>query len=285
MTDDVFSRAARTYDSVGPRHFAYFARKLVDFAALEPGSHVLDVATGTGAVLLAAAERLRGTGRLVGVDLTEAMLDRAATEVRRRSLRGIELRTMDAHRLDFADNTFDYVLCSFAFLSLRHKRRALGEFKRVLAPGGWVCLLDAYGWFFQHDPRWTWQEDVLRSFGALPEAEARPYAPGYLEGVLRTGGLEAIAMREQRFGLLFRDEQEWWRWMWSHGSRRLLEAVPDARLDELKQALFRGLPVCTGADGIIHGTLRAVLVRGRKSGPAPSARRSSGSASSTAAQR
>src|SRR5207247_10062122 len=100
----------------------------------EPGSELLDVATGTGAVLLAAAERLAGTGRIVGIDLTEAMLDRATTEVRRRSLRGIELRTMDAHQLEFADSTLNYVLSSFAFLSLRDKGRALGEFRRVLAP-------------------------------------------------------------------------------------------------------------------------------------------------------
>jgi len=43
---DVFSRAAGTYDSVGPRHFRYFARELVEFAGVRPGSRVLDVATG-----------------------------------------------------------------------------------------------------------------------------------------------------------------------------------------------------------------------------------------------
>jgi ubiquinone/menaquinone biosynthesis C-methylase UbiE len=261
---DIFSRAAGTYDSVGPSHFTHFARELVEFAAVEPDSRVLDVATGTGAVLLAAAERLGETGRLVGIDLTEAMLDRAASEVRRRSLPRVELQLMDAHELDFADNSFDYVLCSFAFLSLRDKERALEEFVRVLVSGGWVCLLDAYGWFFQHDPRWMWQEDVLRSFGALPERVARPYGPGYLEGALEKGGFDAIAASERSCELLFRDEGELWRWMWSHGSRRLLEAVPPHRLEELKQALFRGLASCTEADGMIHGTLRAVLARGRK---------------------
>jgi ubiquinone/menaquinone biosynthesis C-methylase UbiE len=261
---DVFSRAAGTYDSVGPRHFTYFARELVEFAGVEPGSRVLDVATGTGAVLLAAAERAGGSGRLVGIDLTAAMLERAASEVRRRSLSGVELQLMDAHQLDFANNSFDYVLCSFAFLSLREKELALEEFARVLAPGGWVCLLDAYGWFFQHDPRWAWQEDVLRSFGALPERDARTYGPGYLEGALETCGLDAVSASEQCCELLFRDEEELWRWMWSHGSRGLLEAVPQHRLEELRKALFRGLAACTEADGMIHGTLRAVLARGRK---------------------
>ena len=57
---DIFSRAAATYDSVGPRHFTHFARKLVGFADIEPGSRVLDVATGAAAVLLAAAEQVTG---------------------------------------------------------------------------------------------------------------------------------------------------------------------------------------------------------------------------------
>jgi ubiquinone/menaquinone biosynthesis C-methylase UbiE len=264
QSTDAFARAAQTYDSVGPRHFTYFAKKLVEFAALEPGSHVLDIATGTGAVLLAAAERLGGSGRVVGIDVTEAMLDRAAADARRRSLRAVELRTMDAHGLEFAGETFDYVLCSFAFLSLSDKRGALEGFRRVLAPGGHVCLLDAYGWFFQHDARWTWQEDVLRSFGALPDREAQPHGPGYLEEAIDAAGFEAVVACEDSCPLLFRDEEEWWSWMWSHGTRALLEAVPADRLGELKRTLFQGMGARKEADGIIHGTLRAVLVRGRK---------------------
>jgi O-methyltransferase/aklanonic acid methyltransferase len=97
---DIFTRAAATYDSVGPRHFTYFARRLVEFAALEAGSRVLDVATGTGAVLLAAAERVGSTGSVVGIEVTEAMLARADAEGRHRSLSWVELLTMDAHELE-----------------------------------------------------------------------------------------------------------------------------------------------------------------------------------------
>jgi hypothetical protein len=125
-------------------------------------------------------------------------------------------------------------------------------------------LLDAYGWFFQHDPRWGWLEDVLGSFGALSEEEARPYRPGYMEGMLEAAGFEAVAGTEDACPLLFRDEDEWWRWMWSHGSRTLLEAVQPARLEELKEALFRGMGPCTAVDGSIHGTLRAAAIGGRK---------------------
>src|SRR5436190_13547550 len=102
-----FTRAAPTYERVGPRQFSYFAEKLVEFVHIDPGSEVLDVATGTGAVLLAAARRSGGKGQFVGVDATPGMLSRAAAEVEVRSLRNVTLREMDGERLDFPECSFD----------------------------------------------------------------------------------------------------------------------------------------------------------------------------------
>src|SRR5919199_2573840 len=113
----VFSRAAPTYDTVGPRHFEHFARRVVEFAGVWPDDRVLDVATGTGTVLAAAAERLGGTGHMVGVDLTAAMLERAAATVRDRALRNVDLKLGDAERLDLASESFNVVLCAFGLSS------------------------------------------------------------------------------------------------------------------------------------------------------------------------
>src|SRR5712691_10906501 len=100
----LFSRAASSYDAVGPRHFTYFARRLVEFAAVQRGDRVLDVATGTGAVLLLAAEQVGETGRVVGVDIVPAMLGRAEVAVRDRGLGNVELRLGDAEQLHFGTN-------------------------------------------------------------------------------------------------------------------------------------------------------------------------------------
>jgi O-methyltransferase / aklanonic acid methyltransferase len=94
-----FTRAAPTYGTVGPPHFTYFARRLVEFAGVVPGNRVLDVATGTGAVLLAIADQYGERDQLIGIDLTAAMLERAAGEIKRRALRNAELCVMDAQQL------------------------------------------------------------------------------------------------------------------------------------------------------------------------------------------
>jgi ubiquinone/menaquinone biosynthesis C-methylase UbiE len=260
----VFSRAAPTYNSVGPRHFTYFARRLVEYVDVRPGDRVLDVATGTGEVLLAAAERSGENGQVVGIDLTEAMLERAAATIRDRHLSNAELRQMDAEQLDLPDESFDVALSAFALSSFPNRNRALKECRRVLRPGGRLGLLDAFGWYFQHDSRWRWQEDVLRSFGALDDGNPAGGQPTDLPTALTSVGFTAVHSTEDAFDLVFRDEEEWWHWSWSHGTRRLLEAVPPTRLDKLKQTLFRGLHGCREDDGMIHGTMRATLVLAHK---------------------
>src|SRR5438128_1450317 len=113
----VFSRAAPTYDTVGPRHFEYFARHLVEFTGVECSDHVLDVATGASAVAVAAAEKVGEVGRIIGIDLASAMLERAAATVRDRRLIEVELRLGDAEHLDFPAAAFDVVMCSFGLSS------------------------------------------------------------------------------------------------------------------------------------------------------------------------
>ena len=69
----IFGRAALTYDQVGPPFFPHFGKRLVDIAKISPGSKVLDVATGRGALLFPAAEAVGQYGQVVGIDLAETM--------------------------------------------------------------------------------------------------------------------------------------------------------------------------------------------------------------------
>ena len=67
----VFGRAAPIYDRIGPRFFAHFGRRLVELAEVPSGARVLDVATGRGAALFAAAEAVGRHGHVTGIDLSE----------------------------------------------------------------------------------------------------------------------------------------------------------------------------------------------------------------------
>jgi ubiquinone/menaquinone biosynthesis C-methylase UbiE len=129
--------AAEAYEArFVPALFAEWAPRLVELAGVAPGQAVLDVACGTGIVARTAADALRGQGRVVGLDLNEAML-----AVARRVRPDLEWRQGDAAALPFPDGAFDTVLCQMALMFFPDRARALGEMRRVVAPGGTVAVV------------------------------------------------------------------------------------------------------------------------------------------------
>lgn len=128
--------AAELYEArFVPAIFAEWAPLLVDAAGVRRGQEVLDVACGTGIVARTVADRLAGDGRVVGLDLAEAML-----AVARRVRPDVEWRQGDVAALPFPDRSFDVVLCQMALMFFPDRVRALREMTRVTRPGGTVAL-------------------------------------------------------------------------------------------------------------------------------------------------
>jgi SAM-dependent methyltransferase len=128
--------AAEMYEAkFVPALFAEWAPRLTDAAAVKRGDAVLDVACGTGIVARTAADIVGSDGRVVGLDLNEAMLAVAA-----RVRPDLEWRQGDVARLPFADGEFDAVLCQMALMFFPDRARALREMSRVVTPNGTVAI-------------------------------------------------------------------------------------------------------------------------------------------------
>jgi ubiquinone/menaquinone biosynthesis C-methylase UbiE len=237
------------YGQRGPRFFEVVGTRLVALAGVFPGAHVLDVAAGRGAVLLAAAERVGPGGYVLGIDLAERMVQQTSEEIERRGLRNAEMRLMDAEQLELPDASFDFVLCSFALFFFPHLGQALSEFMRVLRPSGvlGVALGSA-----RADPRWEWHNALVQQYAGpepLPPAmlERSFHQPGDLTHMLEAAGFVDVREHLEDEVLAYRDEDEWWAALWTHGTRSPLERMtPDvlarfkaeafAHLRELKQS-------------------------------------------------
>ena len=76
---------------------------------VELGDKVLDVATASGTLALALADKVGPKGTVVGIDLAKGMLDYAERKARARKSKNIEFREMNAQQLEFDDNIFDVV--------------------------------------------------------------------------------------------------------------------------------------------------------------------------------
>ena len=112
-------------------------RTAADSVALLPAQmRVLDVATGTGLIAAAAAER--GASEVVGVDMSQAMLDLCAPVAKAHP--GVVTFVLgDAEKLPLPDASFDAVILGFVLLHLPEPSKALSEAFRVLKPGGKVA--------------------------------------------------------------------------------------------------------------------------------------------------
>lgn len=113
---------------------------LVTAARLVGRETVLDVGCGTGHTTRAVA---RPAARVVGLDLTEAMLSEARRLAAEDGLANVEFRRGDAEALPFDDESFDAVTCRLCAHHFGDPRQAVREAARVLRPGGRFVLVDS----------------------------------------------------------------------------------------------------------------------------------------------
>lgn len=181
-----------------PALFAQWAPIVLDAAAVRQNDRVLDVACGTGALTLVAAERVGQGGTTVGLDVNRDML----TVGRRKSTR-VEWLEGQAEALPLRGSSFDAVLSQFGLMFFEHKREALREMMRVLGPEGTlaVAVCDA----IEHSPGYDAFARLLdRLFGRdVGNAFRAPFAlgdPERLAALCREAGIkDARVTRHHRY--------------------------------------------------------------------------------------
>ena len=106
------------------------------------GATVVDIGCGAGTDLLLAARRTGPRGRVIGVDMTEAMRTRAMNGAAAAGLGNVEVRNGDATRLPIEDRSVDVVISNGVLNLVPEKERAIAEIARILKPGGRVQIAD-----------------------------------------------------------------------------------------------------------------------------------------------
>ncbi|MDX1574968.1 MAG: methyltransferase domain-containing protein [Kiloniellales bacterium] len=189
-----------------PALFGPWGPVVSKMAGVAPGHRVLDVACGTGALTLAAAEIAGPDGMVAGLDANPEML-----AVARRKSADIDWREGAAEDLPFDDASFDAVASQFALMFFDDKPKALSEMMRVLKPGGRmaVAVCDAverspgYGTFARLLDR-LFGEEVGNAFRApfvLGDA-------GELRRIAAAAGLEGASVEARNGSVRFRSIAE-----------------------------------------------------------------------------
>jgi SAM-dependent methyltransferase len=163
-------------------------------AALKPGEVVLDIGSGGGLDAFLAARKVGTSGRVIGVDMTPAMLERARLSAKRNGIDNVEFRQGYAEDMPVDDGSVDVIISNCVINLTEDKGKVFQEAYRALKPGGRLEVSDVVTSgpipIVLREYSKGWSECVT---GALPEQE-------YLDLIAQAGFRDTIIRRSPSLG-------------------------------------------------------------------------------------
>ena len=159
------------------------------FAGVGAGETVVDLGSGAGIDILLAGRLVGPQGRVIGVDMTDDMIERARQNIAESGMDWVEVRKGLIEDLPVADGAADHVISNCVINLSPEKERVFGEIARVLKPGGRISVSDIV---VSDLPQWARNSPALRSgcvAGAIDEAN-------YIAG-LQAAGLQDVSVTDR----------------------------------------------------------------------------------------
>jgi arsenite methyltransferase len=263
----VFDVVAPGYDSPALRFFPFVADRLIARINPRRGEKILDVAAGTGAVALAAAQAVAPDGRVTAIDLAEQMLAQLDAKRRKFGIENLDVHVMNARHLEFRRDYFHHTVSSFGIFFLPDMLAGLREWARVTRPGGTVTFTVFGAQAFQ--PMMGLFLSRVRAAGVtIPENSPRRAAerlqdPEVCRSLAVEAGLTDVSVEREVIGYHLRDTNDWWEILWNSGTRAALEQLTPEQRDALRTVHVAEVAALASADGI-YLNVETLVVSGRK---------------------
>ena len=160
-------------------------------ASLKEGERVLDLGSGAGFDCFLASRRVGKSGKVIGVDMTPEMLDKARSNAERGKYANVEFRLGEIENLPVADSSVDVIISNCVINLSTNKKRVFEEAYRVLAPNGRLMVSDIV--LLKELPK-AIQQDMEAYAGCIAGAEIKDK---YLELMRRAGFGEVKVLQEK----------------------------------------------------------------------------------------
>ncbi|NLF89162.1 arsenite methyltransferase [Candidatus Bathyarchaeota archaeon] len=166
-------------------------------ASLKEGERVLDLGSGAGFDCFLAAKKVGAKGKVIGVDMTPEMLDKARANAKKGNYANVEFRLGEIENLPVADNSVDVIISNCVINLAPNKKRVFEESYRVLAPKGRLMVSDIV--LLKPLPK-TVQESVEAYAGCIAGAEIKDK---YLDAIREAGFSDVKVIEEKTYPLEF----------------------------------------------------------------------------------
>ncbi|BAZ13943.1 type 11 methyltransferase [Calothrix sp. NIES-4071] len=187
------------YDS--GRFYIPIAKRLIEIANPQRAHQILDIATGTGIVALAAAEKVGAQSKIIGIDISAGMLSNAKQKLVASGLQNVEFIEADAELIDFGQDSFDVILCSLAICYLTDIPAALHKWHSFLKPGGKLVF---NAWTENAFTTSVLFREVTARYGInVPNPNAPLGTPQKCQQLLKSAGFQNITIQKEQFGWYF----------------------------------------------------------------------------------
>lgn len=193
-------------------NLAFLNYRLVGDARIGPGQQLLDLGSGTGYPAILAAQAVGDQGKVVGLDVSEEMVEAARRKAKTLGISAI-FRAADVTTLPFEAGSFDAVISRFCLMFLPDIPKAVGEIARVLRPGGYLAA--AVWSAAEKNPYLRTPIDIVKTLIEIPAPAPdqpglfRLARAGELIGIAEGAGLRGIADEELTGEVRFGSAEEY----------------------------------------------------------------------------
>ncbi|MEA2826835.1 MAG: hypothetical protein QOG43_1274 [Actinomycetota bacterium] len=262
-----YDDASRDYEDASRDYWQHLSIRTVERLDLRPGDRVLDVPCGTGPSLIAAAERVGPSGRVIGLDYAGQMVAIARDKVSRRGLGHVEVHVGDMTAISPPEEPYDAVVCVLGVFFVDDMPGLVRSFLDVVRPGTGRVAVAVFGERFVDPLRDVFVEAVREVAPALEVVQPwrRTAKESVLRGIFDDAGGRGVTIETDDDTFPLASGDDWWRIVMGSALRRAVVDLGPDRAAEVRarcDAYIRD----HGVNEVVTRSRYAVAVRpGRRS--------------------
>jgi len=210
--------------------------RTIDRLRLKKGARVLDVACGTGASAIPAAQAIGPTGSVLAIDLAERLLELGRAKADGLGLTNIEFRVGDMERLELPEASFDAVVCVFGIFFVDDMANATRELWRRVRPGGQLAITTWGPRMLEPGSSAFWKAvgserpELVKGFNPWD----RISTPPALEELFRDAGIEEVEIFAEANRQPLPSPNDWWTIVLGTGYRNTVEQFDPAARERVR---------------------------------------------------